>query len=162
MKSENLLKNFNDIPLHFPLIIKQILKGENGQRDFNRKIEKIKKGAEDGLRPTEAIMWGFGIPKVTAKTWKKWGLEELETNRTDTPLTKILLAASKTDIEYTHRLRQKRTEKIFEEDNEQMLREALKERNDTPEKKEIELSSDDQGPVVFNIKPMTPLEENDT
>ncbi len=154
MKRENLLKNFKDIPELFPSTIKQILRGENGQRDFDVKVERVRRATKDGLTTTEAVALAFGVTILTVKKWKKAVEKEMLDGKTDTPLLAIFTAGIKSELELYNKVARIRTRKILEEEDHGFIRDYMKEYRGEKSKHEVELSSDEHKPVTINYQEM--------
>lgn len=140
MKPNNLLQNYKDIPDSLPITIKRILRKEDGQKKFDIKINQVKKSIKNGLTITQAISKVFNVSIMTAFNWQRHAESEMEKGKTDTPLLRLFNASYHAEGILLEKLTCKRLDKIFEEDNETLLRDAIKDYGKLPDKKEVDVN----------------------
>ena len=161
MKSNNLLQNYKDIPDSLPTTIKRILLKEKGQEKFDIKINQVKRSIENGLNITQAISKVFNISIMTAFNWQKIAESEMEKGKTDTPLLRIFKASFQSEGLLLEKLTSKRLDKIFSEDNETLLRDAIKDYGRLPDKKEVDVNVKPKDTFKVLLSAKTDNDNND-
>ena len=159
MKPDNLLINYEDVPEKLPMTIKRILSEPNGTRTFNTKLKNLKKAIDDGLTTLQAVCLIFEITESTAIIWRQTAVKELEKGKTSTPLIHIFSAGSKSEYELLRKLKRKRLDKIMDEDNETLLRDAIKSYETINTKNELEINTPEDKELKILVSKK--IEDND-
>lgn len=131
------------------------------QTDYKKKLDTAMEMVKKGLPPKNALR-AMGVHNQTWYRWLQFIDEDIKAGFTDTPLIKFMARLAEVDEETHADLAGTAIKKANEGDT-QMLMFLLKTRYGYKDskKQEVELSTKEEAPVVFNVVPMKPLENDE-
>lgn len=131
------------------------------QKDYKKKLDTACELVKKGLPPKNALR-SMGVPADRWYAWLRFIDEDIKAGFTDTPLIKFVSRLAEIDEETHADLVGEAISKAKDGDT-QLLMFLLKTRYGYKDKKkqEVELSTKEEAPVVFNVVPMKPLENDE-
>lgn len=131
-------------------------------KGFDEKYEKAIELARDGVPAQDICMGIFGTSKRQFRNWVKYYHDDVEAgfDEEDSNLIKLFIGLAKEDLRLHRKLSKKGVEMALD-GNSQMLQFMLKTRYGYSEKtkQEVELSTDEEAPISFEIVEMQPIDE---
>lgn len=130
---------------------------------FKEKYEIAIEYARDGLPIQDICIVVFGVTRSQFSRWFKWVAEDIEAgfDETDSNLIKLFMGIAKEDAILHRKLKKKGIEMALD-GHSQMLQFILKTSYGYSEKTktELEVSSDEEAPIKFEIVDMQPNEDD--
>lgn len=137
---------------HYPIFL---------QKDYKKKLDTACELVKKGLPPKNALR-SLGVHEQTWYRWLQWVDEDVKAGITRSPLINFISRLAEIDEETHADLVGEALSKAKTGDT-QMLMFLLKTRYGYKDskKREVELSTKEDAPVVFNIVDMKPLENDE-
>jgi len=131
------------------------------QNDYKKKFDTAAEMVRKGLPPKNALK-AMGVHEQTWYSWVRFVEEDIEAGFTNTPLVKFMTRLAAIDEETHQDLVGEAISKAKDGDS-QLLMFLLKTRYGYKDskKQEVELSTKEDAPVVFNVVDMKPLDNDE-